>query len=866
MVIQRRSFKDGCSKQVIQNWLFKDCFYAEQTVDDAYGGLKMDKKMMKPGFSVRLAIMTSVLLLAANLLLGFNLMKNSRIAMKTLIDNRMLDISKSAADMLDGDVLESLTAEDEDTEGYRKVSDTLAVFQDNIDLKYIYCVTACDDGSFVFSVDPTEEDPGEFGSPVVSTPALVEASHGISAVDAEPYSDAWGRFYSSYSPVFDSNGNVAGIVAVDFSADWYDEHIAGQNRAIMFNCFLSVLVGVLLIMLATGQLRIMLSNMISEIGEVAKDLDDLTHEINPNSPHVRVDDTSRDDIQTLARNIHLIKENLHKYVEDMNMLANKMVTALSSGYRSVYYVDLDMDEGVCYQEHSHMENGLQQGEYFKYEETLKKYADDYVTEEYRESFLQFISPDAVRAGLKNEDLITLRYMVDHGGSQSYEMLAMAGVRRPEDRDDNIVHAVGMAFADVDMETRKNLDRSQALKDALAAAEGANKAKTAFLSNMSHEIRTPMNAIIGLNRITLEDPALPPTARENLEKIGASAEHLLGIINDILDMSRIEAGKMSLVKEDFSLKKLLEQIDVMIGGQCRDKGLNWHWELVGDTAHTYSGDSVKLRQVLINILGNSVKFTPAGGNVTLLAERLSGYEDKSTFCFTISDTGIGMDKEYLPRLFEPFSQEDATTKTKYGSTGLGMSITKNIVEMMNGDISVESEKNVGTTFRIKLTLDDSKQKNDAETVSVEGSASDKAVAQISDEEIKNILTGRRILVAEDMEINAQIIKKLLQMKNMECEHAPNGRIAVDMYEEHPVGYYDAILMDMRMPEMDGLEATRVIRTSDRSDAKNIPIIALTANAFDEDVQHSLQAGVDAHLSKPVDQDSIFKMLASLIRNH
>jgi len=166
----------------------------------------MDKKMMKAGFSVRLAIMTSLLLLAANLLLGFNLMKNSRIAMKTLIDNRMLDISNSAADMLDGDVLESLTAEDEDTEGYRNVSETLAVFQDNIDLKYIYCVTPCDDDSFVFSVDPTVEDPGEFGSPVVTTPALVAAAHGKSAVDEEAYSDAWGRFYSSYSPVFDSRG------------------------------------------------------------------------------------------------------------------------------------------------------------------------------------------------------------------------------------------------------------------------------------------------------------------------------------------------------------------------------------------------------------------------------------------------------------------------------------------------------------------------------------------------------------------------------------------------------------------------------------------------------------------------------------
>ena len=239
-----------------------------------------------------------------------------------------------------------------------------------------------------------------------------------------------------------------------------------------------------------------------------------------------------------------------------------MITALSSEYRSVYYIDLDKDRGICYREHIHLESGLKQGEEFDYTETLKAYAKDFVSEKYREAFLKFIEPDFVRAGLEKERIITLRYTVVHDGTESYEMLRMAGVRRPEDRDDHMVHAVGMGFTDVDAETRSALSQRQALSDALVAAESANRAKTAFLSSMSHEIRTPMNAIIGLDRIALNDPNLPESTREQLQKIGSSADHLLSIINDILDMSRIEAGRMVIKDEVFSLHQLIEQA----GGQ------------------------------------------------------------------------------------------------------------------------------------------------------------------------------------------------------------------------------------------------------------------------------------------------------------
>ena len=251
-----------------------------------------------------------------------------------------------------------------------------------------------------------------------------------------------------------------------------------------------------------------------------------------------------------------------------------------------------------------------------------------------------------------------------------------------------------------------------------------------------------------------------------------------------------------------------------------------------------------------------------GSVKFSIEPITHFDNKTALRFIMKDTGIGMSKEFLPKLFEAFSQEDLTTKTKYGSTGLGMSITKSIIDMMNGEIKVDSEKNVGTTFTLTLTLTNSDQKpaEIEETNQVNGDNSAGSVNNNKKVELK----GRRILLAEDMAVNAEIIKMVLSMREMKVEHAVNGKIAVDMFANSAEGYYDAVLMDMRMPEMDGLEAAKHIRAMDRDDAKVIPIIALTANAFEEDVQRSLQAGLNAHLSKPVEPETLFVTLESFIK--
>ena len=671
--------------------------------------------------------------------------------------------------------------------------------------------------------------------------------------------------------------------------------------------------------------------------------------------------------------------------EKKRVQQDKMITAMASDYRSVYYVDLDRNEGKCYRSIAPESDICPDGKGFDFEKEFREYADKYVDEKYKEGFLKYIDIDNIREQLSSNSIIVHRYLTVRDGKERYEMLRMAGVRHPQDRDDDIVHAIGVGFTDVDEEIREEMAQSQALSDALAAAEDASKAKTAFLSNMSHEIRTPMNAIIGLDNIALSDPDLPEKTRGYLEKIDGSAHHLLGLINDILDVSRIEAGRLTLKNEEFSFSTLLEQVNTIIGGQCNDKGLDYECHVTNSVDDYYIGDNMKLKQVLINILGNSVKFTPEGGKVELSVAKTASFEGKTTLTFTMSDTGIGMDESFIPKMFEPFSQEDSVSVNRYGSTGLGMAITKSLVEKMNGNISVSSKKGEGTTFTVAVTLMDSDKKSEgredtevriqdlsvlivdddeiacehsrlvlegvgisADTVmsgkeavemvkihearrepynmilldlkmpemdgvetakqirAVVGRDSviiiitaynwedvlDEAVSAGVDsfiakplfaanvleefkaalnkrkertEEHKADLEGRKILLAEDMAVNAEIMKELLKMKGMEVDHAENGRICVDMFQMEPEGYYDAILMDMRMPEMDGLEATRAIRALPRKDAKEIPVIALTANAFDEDVQKSLQAGLNAHLSKPVEPSSLFATLEKLIKD-
>ncbi|MBO7385311.1 MAG: hypothetical protein J6U63_03105, partial [Clostridia bacterium] len=401
----------------------------------------------------------------------------------------------------------------------------------------------------------------------------------------------------------------------------------------------------------------------------------------------------------LSLQAQLLEEQRHR--EELN----KMVSALSSDFRGLYYIELDRDEAVCHRSHADLEGGgCVPGERFPYTASFADYAEKYVDPEHKEEFLRFVKPENVSEALKTSAVISYTYIVRRDGKETYETVRFAAIAMPEDKDGAVTKA-GACFVDSDAETRNAMRQRQTLSDALAAAEEASRAKTAFLSNMSHEIRTPMNAIIGLNSIALKDPGLPEQTRDYLGQIGASAEHLLELINDILDMSRIESGRLTLRNEEFSFARLLEAVNTMFSAQCREKGLEYQCRLNSEIDVHYIGDNMKLRQVLINILGNAVKFTPAGGRVELQIAKKAQYAGKTTLEFVISDTGVGISEEFMPKLFHTFAQEDATVSNKYGSSGLGLAITKSIVEMMNGNIAVSSVKGKGTTFTVTVTLSD-----------------------------------------------------------------------------------------------------------------------------------------------------------------
>ena len=564
----------------------------------------------------------------------------------------------------------------------------------------------------------------------------------------------------------------------------------------------------------------------------------------------------------------------HEERERDKEIQKAVFRSLTNSYHTVWLIN-DVETEECSLYHTDMDEAHAEAirnalSHAKYTDAKTEYVNTMVAEEDRERMQEQISFHYILEQFKTKNQFSINFIRDLEAGPRYYRIDFAKVKMPGGKT-----GVTMGFRDVDEEARKQLaveeaerERNAALEEALGAAEQASKAKTAFLSNMSHEIRTPMNAIIGLNDLALNEPDVPDKVRDYLTKIGASAQHLLSIINDILDMSRIESGRTALKNEEFSFIEGLEQINTIIGGQCREKGLTYECKTVGKIDDSYVGDGMKLRQILINILGNAVKFTPEGGTVSLTVEEGKRYKGKATLKFIIEDNGIGMSKEYLPTLFDPFTQEDSSTTSKYGSTGLGMPLTKRMVDLMNGRIDVESEKGKGTVFTVRLTFGEAvgngddqasshshEEKPDAEVKEI-----DKETAELSRADLK----GRRILLAEDMEVNAEIMVMVLKMREIEADVAVNGRIAVEKYIEHPDRYYDAILMDMRMPEMDGLEATRIIRASGKGDAKDIPIIALTANAFDEDVQRSLQAGLNAHLSKPVEPESLFDTLERLIR--
>ena len=389
-------------------------------------------------------------------------------------------------------------------------------------------------------------------------------------------------------------------------------------------------------------------------------------------------------------------------------------------------------------------------------------------------------------------------------------------------------------------------------EALQIAENANKAKTDFLSNMSHDIRTPMNAIIGMTSLIRHDAGNKDKVIEYADKIDISSQHLLGIINDVLDMSKIEAGKTVFKYTDFSMPDLIEELNTIFQPQIAERNQTL-MVIKENIRHEWvNGDQVHLMQIFSNLLSNAVKYTQEGGKIQFLVEECETNSSVyAKYRFLVSDNGMGMSADFKETIFDPFTRAEGSVTNKIQGTGLGMAITRNLVEAMGGTIDVESELGQGSCFEVLIDLRIAEDRSVSSTVQEE-----------KNEQNDNIFQGMRFLCAEDNELNAEILTELLKIEGAECTICENGEEILKTFEKSAPGDYDMILMDVQMPVMNGYEATKAIRRSSHELAKKIPIIAMTANAFSEDIQHSLAAGMNAHVSKPVEMRVLEKTIRSI----
>lgn len=390
--------------------------------------------------------------------------------------------------------------------------------------------------------------------------------------------------------------------------------------------------------------------------------------------------------------------------------------------------------------------------------------------------------------------------------------------------------------------RQQTQTNAALREAAQEAQKASLAKTVFLSHMSHDIRTPINGIMGMADIAFRNRSDQDKVTDCLAKITSASHHLLSLVNDVLDMSRIESGKVQLEDKPFHVAALLDGCYSVVAGQALERNLDLQRDFSGITQQFLRGDELHLRQILINILGNAVKFTPEGGKVSFTAkDEVAGRE--AALSIVIRDNGIGMSEEFQDKIFEPFSQAEENGRSTYQGTGLGMSIVKQLLDLMGGSLELQSALGQGSTFIVHLRLP-------IEEVPVQSEAAE-------DTDID--LTGMRVMLVEDNELNMEIAQYMLEECGIEVTPARNGREALDLFNEKPAYSFDIILMDVMMPVMGGLEATRAIRASSKSDAHTIPIVAMTANAYEEDRRAALAAGMDRHLAKPIERAELIKAL-------
>lgn len=550
------------------------------------------------------------------------------------------------------------------------------------------------------------------------------------------------------------------------------------------------------------------------------------------------------------------RENQLRLQDSYNKMESQMdmFRSLGNVYTSLYYVDLMTDryiELVSLPE-AHSLFGSNGGQASR---RMKIFCERFVAKDFREEMLEFTDLQTIRDRLTSRDIISKQFLstaVENlQNGMEWSEVSLIAVKRDGEKS-----ASGMMLATrrIHKEKLKEIEQMECLQKALTAAESASKSKTVFLNNMSHDIRTPMNAITGFTKLAQQHVGDSSLVSDYLDKISVANQHLLALINDVLDMSRIESGRVNLSEKPENVAIVIEELNTILHDDVAARRLNFKVEMNVAKDRMVLCDKLRLKQVLLNLLSNAVKFTPEGGNVELtITERECGKPIHIGYRFVIKDSGIGMSQEFLKKVFVPFEREQTSTVSGIQGTGLGMSIAKSLVDMMGGEISVRSTQNVGTEFTVDLSF------AIAEGVQIDASNNNQEKKLENVSITPNQFAGRRILLAEDNRMNQIIAKHLLKDSGAELIIAENGCVACETLEANDPGYFDLILMDIQMPIMDGYTAARNIRNSERKDLAALPIIAMTADAFEEDRENALAAGMNDHVSKPVEAEKLFAAL-------
>ena len=513
----------------------------------------------------------------------------------------------------------------------------------------------------------------------------------------------------------------------------------------------------------------------------------------------------------------------------------RVATALAGDYFSIYVVDLDTDHFVEYSATKEFDTlGVEKnGEDFF--NLSRRNMLRLIYEDDRERFMGTFYREKVMSILERDKIFTMKYRLVFGDTPVWVSMKATLL---EDNDGRHL-IIGTNNIEAQMEREAEYQRR--------VREARTSARNDFLANMSHDIRTPMNAIVGYTNIAKSNKHKPETVADALDKIGSSSHYLLSLINDILDISKIESGKMQISYGPCDLAALFRRIEDITALQAKKKSLVINYCHDNICHYQVITDELRIEQIIINIVSNAIKYTPPGKTVDLIAEEVPSPGGKNKYRFIVRDTGIGIKEDYMPHIFESFTREERTTVNRIQGTGLGLAITAKIVEMMGGTISVKSKLGEGSEFTVELELEP------LETDS-----------QANADNSENIdLAGHRILLVEDNAINAEIARMILEQYGAEVQQAENGKTGLEALQEKGPGYYDAVLMDIQMPVMNGFEATKAIRALGGAYATALPIIAMSANAYDEDVRDCLAAGMNGHIAKPFNPDELMRILRRYI---